>query len=107
MFLPHEDQREPRHLDLGCGIKPRNPYKCPSLYGIDLRPLQVPGVKESRQADLLTGQIPYDSDFFDSVSAYDFLEHVPRVALTGSSTRFPFVDLMNEIWRVLRYRGLF
>ena len=53
--------------------------------------------------------IPYPSAHFDSVSAYDFLEHVPRVLPTadGQGTRFPFIELMNEVWRVLKPQGLF
>jgi SAM-dependent methyltransferase len=41
------------------------------------------------------------------VSAFDFLEHVPRILPTrdGLATRFPFVELMQEIWRVLDDRG--
>jgi SAM-dependent methyltransferase len=52
--------------------------------------------------------IPFADSSFESVSAYDFLEHVPRVMPTadGQGTRFPFVELMNEVWRVLRPGGM-
>jgi SAM-dependent methyltransferase len=91
-----------RHCDLGCGTKPRNPYHCEQLFGVDIRSHQEDSV-DVRQANLVMAPIPYPDNFFHSVSAYDFLEHVPRV-LPGSqagTTRFPFVELMNEIWRVL------
>jgi SAM-dependent methyltransferase len=91
-----------RHCDLGCGTKPRNPYQREQLFGVDIRAHSEAGV-EVRQANLVMAPIPYPDNFFDSVSAYDFLEHVPRV-LPGTlpgTTRFPFVELMNEIWRVL------
>ena len=26
-----------RHLDLGCGEKPRNPYHVPERFGVDIR----------------------------------------------------------------------
>jgi SAM-dependent methyltransferase len=52
--------------------------------------------------------IPFSDNQFDSVSAYDFLEHVPRVSLDAQErTHFPFVKLMDEIWRVLKPGGLF
>ena len=92
-----------RHLDLGCGARPRNPYGRDELHGIDLAPRHEPGAFEVRRANLALEPIPYPDDHFDSVSAYDFLEHVPRVLPTadGRDTRFPFVELMNEVWRVL------
>ena len=99
-----------KHLDLGCGTQPRNPYKHTELYGIDLRAgLVVPGVRDIRAANLNLEAIPFEDHFFDSVSAYDFLEHVPRTAInfTSGETIFPFVRLMNEAWRVLKNGGLF
>lgn len=98
------------HLDLGCGTRPRNPYNYERLFGVDIRHgLQATGVEEIRAADLSQRPIPFPDRFFDSVSAYDFLEHVPRVAgnPADGSSRFPFIELMGEIWRVLRPGGLF
>lgn len=96
-----------RHLDLGCGDKPRNPYNRQQLHGIDIFPRHQCGEYEIRKANLALEPIPYPDSYFDSVSAYDFLEHVPRVLANtdGGSTRFPFVELMNEIWRVLKPDG--
>lgn len=94
-----------RHLDLGCGPVPRNPYGCDELYGVDLS--GAVGEGAIRRANLALEPIPWPDDHFDSVSAYDFLEHVPRVLPTadGRDTRFPFIELMNEVWRVLRPGG--
>jgi SAM-dependent methyltransferase len=96
-----------RHLDLGCGGVPRNPYHRNELFGIDLR--VEPARANFKAANLAIDPIPFPDSFFDSVSAYDFLEHVPRILATadGRSTRAPFVELMNEIWRVLVPGGQF
>ena len=97
-----------RHLDLGCGSTPRNPYKAQQLFGVDIRAdLSGAAGAETRAADLFRQPIPFDDDAFDSVSAYDFLEHVPRTAITADATRFPFIELMNEVWRVLKHDGRF
>jgi SAM-dependent methyltransferase len=94
-----------RHLDLGCGPVPRNPYGRDELFGIDLSGRDEGPI---RRANLVTQPIPFEDGSFDSVSAYDFLEHVPRVfpSADGQGTRFPFIDLMNEIWRVLKPAGM-
>lgn len=96
-----------RHLDLGCGAVPRNPYGRDEICGVDLSGGN--GTDPIRCANLATQAIPFESDHFDSASAYDFLEHVPRVLGTadGKGTRFPFIELMNEVWRVLKPGGLF
>src|SRR3984885_14617504 len=96
-----------RHLDLGCGEIPRNPYSRSQVCGVDVRPLAAQGSFEHKVANLFVEPIPYGDDSFGSVSAYDFIEHVPRLLSTpdGRSTTFPFIRLMNEIWRVLAPGG--
>jgi SAM-dependent methyltransferase len=89
-----------RHLDLGCGAFPRNPYKRDELFGVDFgRHADKPNI---RQSNLVTDGIPYEDSYFDSISAFDFIEHVPRqvVDYKENITRFPFIELMQEIWRV-------
>ena len=49
---------------------------------------------------VLTG-MPFPDQFFDFVTAHDFLEHIPRL-IYSPARRLPFVELMNEIWRVLK-----
>lgn len=98
-----------RHLDLGCGARPRNPYGRRHLYGCDLVRAQTDVAFEFAAANLALEPIPFPSDQFGSVSAFDFIEHVPRV-LNGrepDTTCFPFVRLMDEVWRVLAPGGLF
>ena len=98
-----------RHLDLGCGPVPRNPYHCDEVHAVDLA--LPPGLDTTRfaQANLSLEPIPHPDSSFDSVSAFDFLEHVPRVLATvdGRGTRFPFIELMNQIHRVLKPGGRF
>lgn len=96
-----------RHLDLGCGQSPRNPYRQDEVHVVDL--VAPAGMDPAlfRQANLSLEPIPHPDSAFDSVSAYDFFEHIPRVlpAADGRSTRFPFIELMNEIHRVLKPGG--
>ena len=96
------------HLDLGCGAAPRNPYRRDQVPGIDLG-LASRVVNGCRidPCNLALQPIPHPDASFDSVSAFDFLEHVPRVlpCAQGSGTRLPFVELMNEVWRVLKPGG--
>lgn len=97
-----------RHLDLGCGKVPRNPYRRDQLFGVDIS--AQTGVDNATivQANLALEPIPFADAHFDSVSAYDFIEHVPRVlnAPGGDGLRLPFIELMNEISRVLKPGGL-
>jgi SAM-dependent methyltransferase len=107
----HEAPVGDRHLDLGCGTVPRNPYGRPALFGVDLRQLESTGSTtfEFAAANLSFEPIPFADNQFASVSAFDFLEHIPRV-LNGpepNSTVFPFVRLLSEVWRVLAPGGLF
>jgi SAM-dependent methyltransferase len=97
-----------RHLDLGCGPVPRNPHHRDELYGVDIAPRHAPGQYTIMQGNLSVDAIPFPDNHFDSVSAFDFFEHVPRVLPTanGQGTRFPFIELMNEVSRVLRPGGL-
>ena len=98
-----------KHLDLGCGSNPRNPYHADELFGVDIHP----GVTELggnfRQANLAVENLPYESNYFDSISAFDVLEHIPRQAIDFHSgqVKLPFINLMNEIWRVLKPNGKF
>jgi SAM-dependent methyltransferase len=99
-----------RHLDIGCGKRPRNPYGASEVHGVDI--YQPPRDEKTnpnyRSANLILETIPYSDGFFDSISAFDFIEHIPRILPTpDNSIRFPFIELMNEVWRTLNHGGLF
>ena len=90
-------------LDIGCGEAPYNPFGARTAHGVDLR---ANAANDVRYADLAVEPIPFNDASFDYVTAFDFLEHVPRVIYLPQR-RFPFVAVMDEIWRVLKPGGLF
>ena len=98
-----------RHLDLGCGANPRNPYRRDELFGVDIAVQRGDSGAAIRRCNAALEPLPFADDDFDSLSAFDFIEHVPRLLPTAGNlaTRFPFVELMNECWRVLKPGGLF
>lgn len=98
-----------KHLDLGCGAEPRNPFHAPNLYGIDIAKRTNSDLNNIRfvSANLALDTIPFPDNYFDSVSAYDFLEHIPRLLHSDKETYFPFIRLMSEVYRVLKPGGTF
>ena len=98
-----QEQNLINSLDLGCGEKPRNPLECENAYGLDIRNLDIENVV---CADVVLEPIPFSDGFFDVISAYDFVEHIPRV-IYAPNLIFPFVKLMDEICRCLRPGGQF
>jgi len=96
-----------KHLDLGCGFKIKNPYGAPNLYGIDVHNNEKNNIGNYKKANLILDDIPFPDNFFSSVSAYDFIEHIPRQLFIHDIMKYPFINLMNEIYRVLEPGGLF
>jgi len=101
------------HLDLGCATNPQNPYRKANLFGLDIRDDAQTALAQRgivmKQANLVFEPIPYPDNHFASVSAIDFIEHIPRQISVGSANQiiYPFINLMNEIWRVLAPGGRF
>jgi len=91
-------------LDLGSGEIAANPFRAERCFGIDIE-----GNDECNilSCDLSRNRIPFSDNSISCVTAFDFIEHIPRVSIDQDSTRFPFIDLMNEIYRVLTPGGLF
>jgi len=92
-----------KSLDLGCGPQPKNPFNATEVYGVDVRENLEAGI---RCADLVVEPIPWGDDSFDFVTAHDFLEHVPRL-IYAPKRRNAFIEVMNEIYRVLKMGGSF
>lgn len=90
-------------LDLGCGTTPRNPFQANTQWGIDIREDLD---RRIRSVDLTINPIPFEDSTFDYITAFDFIEHVPRI-IYAPDCRFPFIQLMNEIWRTLKEGGIF
>lgn len=92
-----------KSLDIGCGTRPKNPFNADELYGVDVRDDLEAHVKK---ADLVVEPIPYEDESFEYLTAYDFIEHIPRVVY-APARRNAFVEFMNEVYRVLKPNGLF
>ena len=90
-------------LDIGCGKFPRNPFNADEIFGIDVRDDLESNIYK---ADLVIDPIPFPTDTFEFVTAYDFIEHIPRL-IYAPTRRTPFIELMNEVWRVLKVGGKF
>lgn len=93
-----------RSLDLGSGSQPRNPFNANHLYGVDIREFESNGAVVA--ADLVIDSIPFPSESFHYVTAFDFIEHIPRI-IYAPTRRNSFIELMNEIYRVLLPGGIF
>jgi SAM-dependent methyltransferase len=88
------------NVDLGCGFR-----KTGNL-GIDV-------TSDGTNTDLISRlgfePIPLDDEIADSVYCRDFLEHIPKAYYSESDKklRYPIIDLMNEVWRILKPGGTF
>lgn len=93
------------HLDMGCGANPRNPFGAEKLIGADiLDPSNLNLGTEFKDLKVdLDGVIPLDSESVDSISGYDFLEHLPRGSTIENNL---FIKFMNESSRILRSGGV-
>lgn len=91
--------------DLGCGSKIRNPFGAGKVIGIDS------GIDLGKQvisSNLVLEPIPLESNSISFVSAYDLIEHIPRIlCLKEGKLVYPFLNIMDEIYRVLKPGGYF
>ena len=94
------------HLDIGCNSNPRNPFNASKLYGVDIIDLET-NQFNYHKCNLIYEVLPFSDSSFESVSAYDFLQIVPRNVIINGTGVFPFIHVMNEIYRVLKPGGIF
>lgn len=96
------------HLDLGCGARPRNSFEASQVIGVDVATPDfdfcVPNY--SFVAVEIGAKLPFPDSFFDSVSAFDFIEHIPRISHLQGETA-TYLQYLNEIYRVTKPGGLF
>ena len=92
------------HLDIGCGNKPRNPFGAKTLIGADI--IERETLRLPRQVQYLKlgieGHLPLENESIDSISGYDFIEHLSRGPTIESNM---FIRFMNEAFRVLKPDG--
>ena len=93
------------HVDLGAGAIPRNPMKADKVFATDYQPSKRFSSEVERVQSDLTKRLPFKDNSIDSYSAFDVLEHIPRWERDGENINFPFIDLMNEIYRTLKPGG--
>lgn len=91
-------------IDIGSGPTPKNDFLAAECWGLDMVASDYPNYIT---CDVSLGGITAATEDFDLVTAYDFLEHIPRVVVDQGKANFPFVVLMIEIFRILRPGGKF
>ena len=94
------------HLDIGCNSNPRNPFNAKKLYGVDIIDLETKDFNYHK-CNLIYDALPFADSSFESISAFDFLQIIPRTAIVKNNGVFPFIHVMNEIYRVLKPGGIF
>lgn len=107
--FPIISSKQTNHLDLGSGRNARNPFGAGSVFGIDISLKDWEVIKNITllPADL-TKPLPFHDSYFDTISAFDLLEHIPRWERDAAGKiQYPFINLMNEIHRILKPNGLF
>lgn len=100
-------------LDLGSGPVPKNPFGADVVWGADISAPFAGGDGTVLHWNAVMDQIPFLDNYFDFVVCTDFLEHVPRIVYLWSEAARqnyavnPFIQVMSEVWRVLKPGGLF
>lgn len=91
-------ERQGIRLDIGCGSN-----KQPDFVGMDIQELSGVDIVH----DWLDFPWPLPDECVIQAIASHVIEHVPRVVLVDGTTRWMFIEFMNEVWRVLRPESQF
>ena len=98
------------HVDLGCGTNPRNPFLAKKTIAADLFDTRITNLKNKSEFIKvnLCMPLPFADSSIDSISAFDVLEHIPRVQSNSLGVfEYPFISLMSDIYRILKPGGRF
>lgn len=85
-------------LDIGCGAN-----KQEGFVGLDMQPLE--GVDIVWDVNLHPWPLP-DGCALVAMCSH-LVEHIPPCIVTAEGTRWPFLEFMDEVWRILRPGGEF
>jgi predicted SAM-dependent methyltransferase len=80
-------------LDIGCGHHKDNGW-----VGIDIQALPDVDIVH----DLNLHPWPVEAGSVEQAKAWHIVEHIPPVAVTEKGTRRPFIEFMDECWRMLK-----
>lgn len=80
-------------LDIACGAHKQDP----AFVGMDIQ--QFPGVDVVH--DINIHPWPFEDESVLMAVASHIVEHIPPVAIGPNGTWFPFMEFMNEVWRIL------
>lgn len=81
-------------LDIACGHHKNGA----DWVGMDIQ--KIPGVDIVHDVNIHPW--PLKDNSVDEAHAWHIAEHIPRVVVLESGTRFPFIAFMDECWRVLK-----
>ena len=85
-------------LDIACGQN-----RQPGFVGLDIH--AWPGVDIVHDVNVHPWPLPDECAIVAMCS--HLVEHIPTVMLDGGKTRFPFIEFMDEVWRIMKIGGEF
>lgn len=85
-------------LDIACGAN-----KTPGFVGIDMQPFDNVDIVW----DLNVHPWPLPDACVLRAIASHIVEHIPKVVIDQGKTRFPLIEFMNEVWRLMKAGGEF
>lgn len=86
-------------LDIACGAHKQGL----DWVGMDIQDL--PGVDVIHDLNVHPWPLP-DECVLQAVASH-IIEHIPAVIIDQGVTRFPFLEFMDEVWRVMKFDGAF